>query len=545
MLHLTKKCIYATMLLGLFGSYCYADTPQVPQANNGAVRVKSSLKSSDNLANGVTKLSPTDWYKVWSTEINGLNASDQEKLKEIAYYVRVSNIDLSKVYSGSPNNPDNVKRIERLMPKSYFEKTFPLSISMVNEKGFIPAEVYSYNNFLKAAAVVPGYCGDFSNYPAAGKTSQMSNPDELCKRMLATTFAHATQETADVDSRTITEATIYNKIKRTFASVAEADATPANRGTIGRYPDAAGPFSATGSQANLTNNNYYYGRGVKQLSYPTNYANLSLMLYSNLNLVKDPDLVQGNNFLPYLSALVYSLQPKNGNPSIAEIMDGSYSLRASGIAKTYASKGFPFTVAIVNGGPECGNNTANLDNTKTRLRAFRYYSHSGNLFPQGFRLTSDEQTAEQCNDINYKDSSIVDAGARPYYFEPSKNCKLVNYDTSYPIFGGKSLAELAGCTPPKYKLMVTVSGAGINLRSQDGFDQWPGIGTTEYPTANVSVKQFEGKSVNLSFKPSWVSDPRLESVMYNCPAFVLDKNTTVRITASSNDGAGNTCKVIQ
>ena len=265
----------------------------------------------------------------------------------------------------------------------------------------------------------------------------------------------------------------------------------------------------------------------------------------NLSLVKDPDLVQGNNFLPYLSALVYSLQPKNGNPSIAEIMDGSYLSRASGVAKTYASMGFPFTIAIVNGGPECGNNTENLDNTKTRLRAFRYYSHSGNLFPQGFSLTSAEQSAEQCNDINYKDTSIVDAGARPYYFEPTKNCKLVSYDTSYPIFGGKSLAELVGCAPVKYKLTVVIAGAGVNLTSKDGFDQWPGVGTIEYPTANVSVKQFEGKNINLSFKPSWVSDSKLDGKMYNCPAFTFNKNTTVNITASSNNGDGNFCTVSQ
>ena len=41
------------------------------------------------------------------------------------------------------------------------------------------------------------------------------------------------------------------------------------------------------------------------------------------------------------------------------------------LLKLMHQKDFHFTVAIVNSGPECGNNTANLDNTKTRLRAFR------------------------------------------------------------------------------------------------------------------------------------------------------------------------------
>jgi hypothetical protein len=97
----------------------------------------------------------------------------------------------------------------------------------------------------------------------------------------------------------------------------------------------------------------------------------------------------------------------------------------------------------------------------------------------------------------------------------------------------------------KYNLTVVISGAGVNLKSSDGFDQWQKVETIEYPTASVSVKQFEGKSVSLSFKPSWVSDPKLEGKIYHCPAFTFNKNTTLHITASSNDAAANTCTVTQ
>lgn len=492
----------------------------------------------------VTKLSPPDWYNEWQSEISDLSSAQQLQIKELSYYMRVADLDLTKVYAGSANNPENVQRIIRVMPEANFEKIFPLSHSMVRVNGFVPGEVYSYNNFLKAAALIPGFCGDYSSYPQAEKTPAMKDPDTLCKRFLATTFAHAVQETSDRSSNDVDEDTIYKKIEHTFISVAEDNSTPTSR-TVGAYSESSGPFSQTGSQAALVKGNYYYGRGPTQLSYPTNYANLSLMLYGNLFLVKDPDLVQGNNFLPFLSTIVYSVQPKSGKPSIVEIMDGSYAARATGKAKVYAELGFPFTVAIVNGGPECGSNTINLANTRTRLRAFRYFSKSGHLFPQGFTLTKGEAEANQCNDIDYLDPSIVAAGARYYYFDPAENCKLVSWDTGFPIFGGKQFAAIAGCTPPKYTLTVKIDGVGVRLMSAThGFDVWPSAGETIFPNKATSVKGMEGKEVDISFAPSWTSNDEAKGP-YNCPKFVFNKNTILNLTTSPSSAAGNTCEVKQ
>lgn len=538
----------ATIISTLMVGCNQTDSNNNNSTQSAAVPTLRNAQSTAATASAVdvTNLSPPNWYQEWQPEISDLNSTQQLQIKEISYYMRVTNLDLTKVYDGSANNPDNVQRIIRVMPKANFEKIFPLSVSMDNLNGFIPGKVYSYNNFLKAAAVIPGYCGDYSTHPVADKTAVMKDPDTLCKRLLATTFAHAVQETSDVDSNSVNEETIYNKIKRTFASVAEKNSTPEKR-LADPYLDKSGSFSLSGSHAELVRGNYYYGRGAKQLSYPTNYANMSLMLYGNLMLLKDPDLVQGDNFLPFLSAIVYSVQPKNGRPSIAEIMDGSYASKADGNAKHYAELGFPFTIAIVNGGPECGAELKNVINTKTRLRAFRYFSKSGNLFPQGFPLSQGEAEANQCNDIDYTDPSITKTGARDYYFNPAENCKLVSWDTNFPIFGGKQFAAIAGCTPPKYTLTIKINGnAGINLTSKThGIDAWLQPGETSFPNKTTSVKGMEDKEVDMMFKLSWAPDPKVQDGPYNCPKFIFNKSTVLNIATSSSATSGNSCTVSQ
>jgi len=379
----------------------------------------------------VTDLNPQDWHKDWNDKISMLSAEDRQRLQEVQYYVRAAKVNLDKISPDSSANPDNVKRIERLMPRANFEKTFPRTAHHERLNGFDPADVYSYSNFLKAAAVIPAYCGDFNDYPGT-KTTEMANPDNLCKRMLATTFAHAVQETADGSSKGLVN--IEDKIVKTFASVAEGDATPENRGKVDDYHEETGPFSALGQFAGMVANKYYYGRGAKQLSYASNYANLSLMLYGNLLLVEDPDLVQGDNILPYLSSIVYAVQQKNGRPSIAEVMDGSFKKYAQGTSIAYAKLGFPFTIALVNGGPECKGE--NYENTQTRLRSFRYFSEAGNLFTSGFTLTDAEANATNCDNVKYDDPSIWDSAQRYYYFNPADGCSLVKWDSGHQIFGG-------------------------------------------------------------------------------------------------------------
>ena len=548
-MHNKAKIIVCSVITGAFLVGCNQQSSgsqsignQVPQLRNA----KSKLSTTTTMSDDVTKLSPQDWYSDWMPSIKKLSATDQLRLEEIHYYVRVANIDLATVFPGSKDNPENVKRIERLMPQANFEATLPLSKSMTEVNGFIPGKTYAYANFLKAVAVIPGYCGDYSSYPTTSLTSEMSDPDTICKRLLATTFAHAVQETSDISSKDLVN--ITDKINHTLISVAEGNATPTNRGIVGRYPDGSGPFSDNGSQAAMVKGKYYYGRGIKQLSYPSNYANLSLMMYGDLRLVQDPDLVQGDNFLPYLSAIVYTIQPKNGRPSIAEVMDGSFIKRASGNAKLYAEMGYPFTIALVNGGPECTGK--NIENTQTRLRAFRYFAEDNHLLTKGFTLTKAEETATNCNNIKYDDTSITAAGARFYYYSPAEKCNLVSWDSNYPIYGGTKFKELTCCTSSKpeskYKLTIinqtTAMGADKITINNIALDYLLAGATLVYPNekSGDNLVNLEGKEATVTFAPTWSSSGEVKT--YNCPKFIFSKDIVLHITTSNID-ANNKCSV--
>lgn len=567
------------IILGLVGasaiSACNSNAGDSSQVSSTATNSVSSLASTAAVDStiDVTDLNPQDWQKDWADQISKLSTDEQLKLKEIGYYVRASNVKLDKIYPGSSFNPENVKRIERLMPRANFEKTFPLTANHKTINGFDPADVYSYSNFLKAAAVLPGYCGDFSAYPGV-KTAEMTNPDEVCKRMMATTFAHAVQETGSAKSDDSLD--IQNKIVTTFSSVAEGNATPENRKDVGAYQEKSGPFSASGQFAAMVANKYYYGRGAKQLSYASNYANLSLMIYGNLLLVEDPDLVAGDNILPYLSALVYAVQPKNGRPSIAEVMDGNFKKSAQGAAANYAKLGFPFTIALVNGGPECKG--TNYENTRTRLRSFKYFSQAGNLFTSGFALTDAETNATTCDNINPDDPSIWAASQRYYYFSPADGCTLVKWDSNNPIYGGSGYRQ-AVCnapapsptsaptpapTPTSAPDVVDYNGfklTVINDSNKMGIDKLyisdvrakdQGFNlsyvheaeTLIFPNATPSnaaaLKKLNKRTLWVTFSPTWEEDSEAVHT-YNCSPFAFTQDTTVVIRPSSKAGE-NACE---
>ena len=80
-------------------------------------------------------------------------------------------------------NFENVQRVQRFFNQTQWNEGFPLA-----------DPVYTYQNFLKAVAKFPAFCGE----------SNLSNLDldETCKRELSTIFAHWGQETGARDPST-------------------------------------------------------------------------------------------------------------------------------------------------------------------------------------------------------------------------------------------------------------------------------------------------------------------------------------------------------
>ena len=413
---------------------------------------------------------PNCWFKYWESNITSENKTELDALK---YYVRVrgshdNDLDLSKISeTESSDNPDNVNRVIRLMPKEKFVAMFPKTVSQKEENGFVPGKIFNYLNFLKAVAVMPGYCGDYTDNSTPYIQGELKKDpkfaDKIAKKFLATTFAHAVQETsASGGSRSgnwqHADSGFQSKIGGTFAHVKESNCDKA-------YHNSDGPF-APGEKLNyLTLGNKYYGRGAKQLSYPNNYANTSLLLYGDLRLVKYPNLVE-KDILPFLTAITYSLIPKSGNPSIAEVMDGSWSHRWNASTAPYDTKNtydrdFPLTVLIVNGGPECNGHRTDtpnqtpeekeasinsVANSKTRIDGYNYFSTSDTLLDP--EITYEVETGNGYYEVDKLKINTINYGNKPYntlfkrhYYYDFKNDSVCGWDTDIQIFGGKPVHD--------------------------------------------------------------------------------------------------------
>ncbi|MCE7576215.1 hypothetical protein LZS94_01770 [Aliivibrio fischeri] len=87
----------------------------------------------------------------------------------------LDNEAVERIIPGAESNPENVKRIEQIVSESTWNFLFPKR-----------APEYTYRHFLQATGKFPAFCGTYED----GRDS-----DAICKKSLATMFAHFTQET--------------------------------------------------------------------------------------------------------------------------------------------------------------------------------------------------------------------------------------------------------------------------------------------------------------------------------------------------------------
>lgn len=92
----------------------------------------------------------------------------------------LDNAQVELIEPGRAANPDNVKRVEGIVKASDWEYLFPLR-----------AQAYTYSNFLKAVGKFPALCKTYND----GRDS-----DAICRKELATMFAHFAQETGGHES---------------------------------------------------------------------------------------------------------------------------------------------------------------------------------------------------------------------------------------------------------------------------------------------------------------------------------------------------------
>ncbi len=321
-----------------------------------------------------------------------------------------ANTEVEAIVPGRSANPENVRRVERLLPASQWQQHFAASN---------PA--YNYGKFLQAIGKFSGFCRDFTD----GR-----QPDEICRKALATMFAHFTQETGAHDPYSS-----FEQWRQGLYFVREAGCSD-NDSSCGYNSECASSNWQTdiwpcGKDANGKFRKYY-GRGAKQLSYHYNYGPFSQAMYGDAKvLLNNPELV-ADSWLNLASAVFFMMYPASPKPSMWSVLDGSWVPNSADQSRGI-SPGFGATTNIINGGIECGHG---YEKPQSQNRISYYRDHAAAL---GVPVPATEQLG--C--ANQQSFDTSGAGALNIYWDQdwgyypdrpegkSFACKLVGYQTAY------------------------------------------------------------------------------------------------------------------
>lgn len=324
----------------------------------------------------------------------------------------LDNAEVEKIAVGRAANPANVKRVESILSEKDWDFLFPMR-----------APEYTYLNFLKAIGKFPAVCGTYTD----GRDS-----DAICRKSLATMFAHFAQETGGHESwRDIPEwrqALVYLREvgwvegqKGGYNGECNPDVWQGQTWPCGKDKD--GDFVS------------YFGRGAKQLSYNYNYGPFSDAMYGDVRpLLDKPELV-ADTWMNLASAVFFFVYPQPPKPSMLHVIDGTWQPNDHDKENGLVS-GFGVTIQIINGGVECGG----ADENAQSLNRIAYYKEFANYLK--VPVPADEVLG--CK--NMKQFDEYGAGALPIYWEQDWGwstetadgktyaCQLVGYQTPYTAF---------------------------------------------------------------------------------------------------------------
>jgi len=127
----------------------------------------------------------------------------------------------------------------------------------------------------------------------------------------------------------------------------------------------------------------YHGRGPIQISYNTNYGQVSEFLFGDKNiLLKNPEIVLTTDsdgdkvqdaMIAYQTAIWFWMYPQGLKPSCHDVMVGNWKPTPVDIQKGRDKSRFGMTINVINGGQEC-NKGDGLDSPLDRIGFYRKYS---------------------------------------------------------------------------------------------------------------------------------------------------------------------------
>ncbi|CAM6279500.1 Chitodextrinase [Enterobacter cloacae] len=339
--------------------------------------------------------------------------TDFPLMKSVKDTIRtLDNAQVEQIEPGRAANPVNVKRVEGILKESDWEYLFPLR-----------AKDYSYSNFLKALGKFPALCDTYND----GRDSEA-----ICRKELATMFAHFAQETGGHESwrpePEWRQALVYVREmgwsegqKGGYNGECNPDVWQGQTWPCGKDKD--GDFLS------------YFGRGAKQLSYNYNYGPFSEAMYGDVRTLLDKPELVADTWLNLASAIFFFAYPQPPKPSMLQVIDGTWQPndhdKANGLVP-----GFGVTTQIINGGVECGGPTE-IAQSQNRIK---YYKEFANY------LKVPVPADEVLGCANMKQFDEGGAGALKIYWEQDWGwsadtpdgktyaCQLVGYQTPFSAF---------------------------------------------------------------------------------------------------------------
>ncbi|WJW87407.1 MULTISPECIES: chitinase [Enterobacter] len=324
----------------------------------------------------------------------------------------LDNAQVEMIEPGRAANPENVKRVEGIVKASDWEYLFPLR-----------AQAYTYSNFLKAVGKFPALCKTYND----GRDS-----DAICRKELATMFAHFAQETGGHES--------WRPEAEWRQALVHVREMGWSEGQKGGYNGECNPDVWQGQTWPCGKDKdgdflSYFGRGAKQLSYNYNYGPFSEAMYGDVHtLLEKPELV-ADTWLNLASAIFFFAYPQPPKPSMLQVIDGTWQPNAHDKANGLVP-GFGVTTQIINGGVECGGPTE-IAQSQNRIK---YYKEFANY------LKVPVPANEVLGCANMKQFDEGGAGALKIYWEQdwgwsadtptgqTYSCQLVGYQTPFSAF---------------------------------------------------------------------------------------------------------------
>ncbi len=352
-------------------------------------------------------------YSMTRTSLSAaeLSLTDSDLFGQVKASIKTrNNTVVEAVRPNAITNPDNVKRVEGILSQAQWDETFPMAHS-----------AYSYQKLLQSVAKFSGFCANYED----GRDS-----DDICRKSLATMFAHFTQETGGHDANAGIE-----QWRQALVYVREAGCSENSVGC--NYNAECTPSMWQGKTWPCGKNDQdqylkYFGRGAKQLSYNYNYGPFSQAMYGDVSvLLNNPEKV-ADTWLNLASAVFFFIYPASPKPSMLHVVDGSWQPNeydeSLGI-----SAGFGATTNVINGGIECGHGYEKPQSVN-RIDYYRNHASALNV------PISDEESLG-CKD--QKRFNTNGSGALNIYWDQdwgyyqdmpegkSFACKLVGYQTAF------------------------------------------------------------------------------------------------------------------